>query len=309
LRDKTYTVLTKSFTGSRGGFSKEPLAAGGKKIDKRHILSLRKWFRDYVKGFLGDDAYTNENIALKEHHTYRVCGHCIAIAASLNLPPHQRYMAEAVGLFHDIGRFEQFEKYRTFNDKKSISHGELGAKVMRRENSLSSLDKTEQTIILKGILFHSLKDLPEGEDEDTLFFLKIIRDADKLDILTVLTDYYASEANGSNPALDLDLPDIPEVTGAVIEEIMASRCVNLKNVKTINDFKLLQTSWVFDVNFAYTLRYIREHGFVEKIIKVLPSTDAVQRVYRHLSEFMTRDDGTEDEGRGMRDEGRRGPIE
>jgi hypothetical protein len=133
--------------------------------------------------------------------------------------------------------------------------------------------------------------LPEGEDEETLVFLKLLRDADKLDILNVLTEYYASEANGSNPALDLDLPDIPGITDAVIDEIMESRCVNLKNVHTINDFKLLQTSWVFDINFAYTLRYIREHRFVEKIIKVLPSTEAVQRVYGHLSEFMREDEG------------------
>ena len=247
---------------------------------------MREWFRDYVKRFLGDDAYTNENIALKEHHTYRVCAHCTAIAKSLNLPPHRRYLAEALGLFHDIGRFEQFEKYRTFNDKKSISHGELGADVVRRENPLSPLDKAEQTIILKGILYHSLKDLPRGEDEDTLFYLKVIRDADKLDILSVLTRYYGSEANGSNPALDLDLPDTAEVTPGVVREVLENRCVNLKNVRTINDFKLLQTSWVFDVNFTYTLGYIREHRFIEKIIKVLPPTPEIQGVYRHISDFL-----------------------
>ena len=255
-------------------------------MTEKHILFLRKWFKDYVKGFVGDDPYTKKNVAIKEGHSYRVCGHCIAIARSLDLPREKQYLAEAVGLFHDIGRFEQFEKYRTFNDKQSENHGELGARVMRRENILSQLDAAEQTIILKGIQFHSIKDLPENENEETRFFLKILRDADKLDILNVLTDYYNSEDKDSNPALVLDLPDTPEISEAVIDDIMEKRCVNLKNVRTINDFKLLQTSWVFDVNFDYTLRYIKEHGFIEKIINVLPQTAEIQQVYNHFNERM-----------------------
>jgi hypothetical protein len=157
---------------------------------------------------------------------------------------------------------------------------------MRREKILSQLGTAEQTIILKGIQFHSSKNLPENESEETRFFLKILRDADKLDILNVLTNYYDSEDNGSNPALDLDLPDTPEISKAVIRDVMEKRCVNLKNVRTINDFKLLQTSWVFDVNFDYTLRYIKEHRYIEKIIKVLPQTVEIQQVYNQISERM-----------------------
>jgi hypothetical protein len=100
----------------------------------------------------------------------------------------------------------------------------------------------------------------------------------------VLTDYYNSKDNGSNPALDLDLPDTPEISEVVINDIMKKRCVNLKNVITINDFKLLQVSWVFDVNFDYTLRYIKEHRYIEKIIKVLPQTVEIQQIYNHISE-------------------------
>jgi len=256
-------------------------------MTEKHILSLRKWFKEYVKGFLGDDSYSNENVALKEGHTYRVCGHCIAIARSLDLPMEKQYVTEAIGLFHDIGRFEQFEKYQTFNDKQSENHADLGARVLRRENILSQLDPTDQTIILKGVQFHSIKDLPENENEDIRFFLKIIRDADKLDILNVLSSYYNSEYKGSNPALDLDLPDTPGISKSVIRDVMEQRCVNLKNVRTINDFKLLQTSWVFDVNFDYTLRYIKTNRYVEKIINALPQTVEIQRVYNHINDYLS----------------------
>jgi putative nucleotidyltransferase with HDIG domain len=256
-------------------------------MTKKHILALRKWFKDYVNGFLGDDPYTNENVALKEGHTYRVCGHCAAVARSLNLSREKQYLAETMGLFHDIGRFEQFEKYRTFNDKASENHAELGARVLRRENILSQLNPTEQTIILKGVQFHSMKDVPENESEAACFFLKILRDADKLDILNVLTNYYNSRDNGSNPALDLDLPDTPEISEAVLQDLMEKRCVNLKHVRRINDFKLLQISWVFDVNFDYTLRYIKTHRYIEKIINALPRTIEVQRVYNHINDYLS----------------------
>ncbi|MCP4150613.1 MAG: hypothetical protein GY757_22900, partial [bacterium] len=105
-------------------------------------------------------------------------------------------------------------------------------------------------------------------------------------ILNVLTEYYYSAKFGSNPALDLDMPDSPEISGAVVEDIMNNRCVDLKHVRTINDFKILQTSWVFDISFPYALQYIAEKKYVEKIIGVLPREPVVARVHAHINDFL-----------------------
>ncbi|MCP4220017.1 MAG: HD domain-containing protein [bacterium] len=252
-------------------------------MTEKDILHLRSRFKEYTSTFRSPDPYTDENIVLKIGHTSRVRAHCKAIADSENLPAARKNIAEAVGLFHDIGRFEQFRIYRTFSDKKSENHAELGARVLRREGMLDTLPAHQKHIILDGVQYHNLKDLPAHLDEDTLYYLKIIRDADKLDILNVLTEYYNSADYGNNPALNLDLPDTPKISDVVIQEVLDNRCVNLQNVKTINDFKLLQISWVFDVNFDYTLGYIRTHKYIDKIIGALPVTPGVQKVFDHIN--------------------------
>lgn len=251
-----------------------------------NIEYLRKWYKNYVKKFYGEDDYINENVALKEHHSRRVCNHCMAIADSLKLPEDKKYLAEAAGLYHDIGRFEQFERYKTFNDKNSENHGQLGAKILQREKCLDPLDHSDQLIILKCVQNHGLKDLPANEDEETLVYLKMVRDGDKLDILKVLTDYYSSTNNGNNPALDLDLPDVPVITPAVIQELMENKCVNLKHIKTIYDFRLLQTSWIYDLNFTYSMKYVKKEMYIDKLFNHLPQTDEIQQVYAHINQSL-----------------------
>ena len=36
-----------------------------------------------------------------------------------------------IGLLHDIGRFEQEAQYHTFNDFKSMDHGDYGAEYLK----------------------------------------------------------------------------------------------------------------------------------------------------------------------------------
>lgn len=252
----------------------------------KDILFFRDWLKDYVERFRSDDAYTNENNAVKIGHSLRVCGHCRAISRSLKLTEEKRYLAETIGLLHDIGRFEQFRKYRTFSDGKSENHAELGEAVVRRENILSRLDQREQCIILKGIGFHNRKGIPRDENEETRFFLKIVRDADKMDILEVLAEFYASGDSESNPALVLDLPDSPEVSAAVVEDVLAGQNVDLEHVRFVNDFKLLQTGWVFDLNFPYSLNHIKEHGYMERIMDTLPQTPETQRIHQHITNYL-----------------------
>ena len=214
--------------------------------------------------------------------------HIVGICASLDLKEADIHLAEAVALFHDIGRFEQLKKYQTFNDKKSRNHAELGVEVIERENMLTSLESGEQEIIKKAVKYHNRKDLPAGESERVIFFAKLLRDADKLDILEVLTNYYVSPDYGSNPALELDLPEAKELSKEVVAELLDNKPVNAEKLKSPGDFKILQLSWVFDLNFAYSLAYVNERRFIEKIVATFSTdlTPEIENIHRHVQNYL-----------------------
>ncbi|MDD3566474.1 MAG: hypothetical protein PHN90_12495, partial [Methanothrix sp.] len=50
------------------------------------------------------------------------------------------------------------------------------------------------------------------------------------------------------------------------------------DVKGLNDFKLLQASWIFDLNYWPALLAVRERGYLDRAREVLPRTEEVDRI-------------------------------
>jgi hypothetical protein len=96
------------------------------------------------------------------------------------------------------------------------------------------------------VRYHNRASLPVGEEERCLFFLKMLRDADKIDIWRVVTDYYQNAGNKRNRTIELGLPDVDGVSGPVYESLMNGKIAQMADLKTLNDFKLLQIGWVYD---------------------------------------------------------------
>jgi hypothetical protein len=72
----------------------------------------------------------------------------------------------------------------------------------------------------------------------------------------------------------------------VVLDVLNSRNVSYTDVKTSHDMKLLRLSWIFDINFKYTLLQIKERGFIEKIIKALPSNEEILKVSKYIEEYI-----------------------
>ena len=179
------------------------------------LPELKTWFKDYTRGFSSDDPVVQEGMNLKTDHTRRVCNAIVNIGESLDLSREDLCLAEASGLLHDIGRFEQYSRYRTFSDYRSEDHAALGVKVIKTNKILHRLESAIAQIILRAVEYHNRATLPVGEEERCLFFLKLLRDADKVDIWRVVTDYYRNAGNNRNHTLELDLPDGPGISDSV----------------------------------------------------------------------------------------------
>lgn len=237
------------------------------------VTSLKDWFAGYVSRFYTNDPEYNRPINLKEEHTKRVCGNIIMIGNELGLSQEDLITAEIIALFHDVGRFRQYKIYHTFVDAISVNHARMGLKQIGIHKVFSGLPKDKKLLISKAIAYHNSAYLPEGEDEITLLFMKLIRDADKLDIWKVFLDYYAEKRH--NDAVVLGLPDKPSFTEKVIESIRMRESAKMKDLKTLNDFKLLQISWVFDINFIPSFRAVKNNNFIDMLEDTLPKVSEI----------------------------------
>jgi len=248
-------------------------------MEPEQLKKFRVWFGDYVAGFYGNDEFVNANLKLKEKHSHRVCGEMSYLTGELGLTENQRRIADVTALFHDIGRFEQFAKYRTYSDHRSVNHCLLAVEVLRREKVLEEVDGSEKELIEKAIEYHGIMELPSGLDEECLLFSKLIRDADKLDIFYVVLGYYEQYRDNPNKfALEIEYPDKPWCSEEVVGWILSGQRIDYKKLRTLNDARLCQLGWVYDVNFTATLKRIKQRGFLEKIFDFLPKTEDISKV-------------------------------
>lgn len=249
-------------------------------MEQKQLEELKDWFFGYIKSFYNDDPYINANLARKERHTKRICEEMLNLAKGLNLNPEKTRLAEAIALLHDTGRFPQFVKYRTYNDSKSINHCLLGIEELQRTKALAKFDTKEQEIILQAIKWHGEKDVPADLKGDCLLFTKMVRDADKVDIFFSVTNFYTEYAKDPKKVemLEIEVPDTPEYTQSIIEQLLRQEKVDYRDLNTWNDMKLLQLAWIYDINFEAALKRIKEKNYIETILEYLPRDEQIAKV-------------------------------
>ena len=256
-------------------------------MEQENLEQFKTWFDDYVAGFYGDDEFVNANLKLKEEHSRRTREEMRYLTNELGLTDNQRRIAEAIALFHDIGRFKQFVRYRTYNDPRSVNHSLLGLEVLHETKVLEGLKRKEKQLIEKAIEYHGLKELPNDLDGESLLFAKLIRDADKIDVFYVVTEYYKQYREKPEEfKLELELPDEPAYSAEVVEEVLCQGRIDYSRLQTLNDMKLCQLAWVYDVNFTATLKRIKQRRLLEKMFDFLPATEDINKVRKKIFQYV-----------------------
>jgi putative nucleotidyltransferase with HDIG domain len=250
------------------------------------VAQYRSWFTRFVQDHAEQSGQDQQNIVLKDAHTSQVCGNARRIAEELGLDDRTSAIAETIALFHDVGRFPQYRRYRTFRDSLSVNHAVLGAQVLLERNVLQDLSTPERSLIVRAVVLHNVFTLPQGLDNEVLLHAKLVRDADKLDIWRVFVEYFALAPADRPTAAGLGLPDTPEHSPGVLESLERREMVRLTSLRTLNDFKLLQLAWIYDLNFAPSLRMVVERGIIERLSASVPQTPAVRRALGNLRQYV-----------------------
>jgi hypothetical protein len=113
-----------------------------------------------------------------------------------------------------------------------------------------------------------------------------LRDADKLDIWRLVIDYYYAKEGEKNHAISVGFKDSPGVSSEVSDDVCNRRIVHSKHLRNLNDFKLLQMGWVFDLNFVPTFQTVARRRYIDRLRAVLPSTPEFDRAYSVVRSYL-----------------------
>ena len=242
------------------------------------IDKLYEQFDKYVSKF----DKTQGRIKLKIDHIKRVTKICKMLAKHLKLNDEQTRLAEAIGIFHDIGRFKQVEMYDTFNDRDSINHAELGVKILFQDSLIDDFEIEEKykKIIKLAVLNHNKDKIEEGLTEEENLFCKIIRDADKLDIFYVLCNYDFESAFWYKDF------KIEEVSKEIMHELKDIHKLDYGNIKNNADQIAVPFAYTFDLNFEFSLRYLKEKRYLDEFTKLVCEQFKSKKVHEQTREML-----------------------
>jgi len=248
--------------------------------DDVHFLT--SWFEEYTKSHPSENEKVEANLIYKKEHSLRVRDYMLSLGRDLQLDMNQMFLAEVIGLFHDIGRFEQFVKYRTFKDHRSEDHAKLGLSVLEQNQVFSGrMSQLEKDIILTAIRNHNQRVIDENVVENTLLFCRLIRDADKLDILDQIINFY--EKPWRTPYLAVDSNHTDEsYSPEIIQGILSGEQISYTSAKTPVDIKLIRLSWLLDLTFPTALEIAKSKRYLERLREFIPVTEDTLKVFQYI---------------------------
>lgn len=255
-------------------------------MNRQEFSRLRQYFNSYVDSFRDVDAKLHPMMELKLQHSLRVADEARGIATDLGWAESEVVLAETVGLFHDVGRFLQYQKYQTYYDPKSVNHGCLGFQILRDSDWLNLAAADEKTIILESVRLHNVHSLPVDLSAELKKFVDLVRDADKLDIYHVVNSAFDKDNLKDNPGIMWNMPRDFSPDSIILKDLRDHRQASYLDVKSQADFCLLQLCWIYDLNYQPAIRRIHERNIVEKLAGRLPENEVLTRAICELKDFV-----------------------
>lgn len=228
------------------------------------IESAKQELINYVK----QQKIDNPRVIRKLGHIMRVAEISRKLAIDLKLTEEQVQLAELIGLLHDIGRFKQ---YQIFNENtnsimldtsEKFNHGEVGVEVLKKDNYIRKYmqeDKYDE-IIYTAVYEHNRYKLSQGLTKEKELFCKIIKDADKIDLIYEGVDIYWKQKE------EIQEIETGELSKEMLKDFYQYKLANNRNRVSKTDQILRFTSFVFDINFLYSFKVLKENNHISQMI-------------------------------------------
>ena len=214
----------------------------------------------------------DKDIRLKYDHSYRVAELQVKYAKLLGFSKEDIEIAKVIGLVHDIGRFEQIKRYKTYMDHVSMDHGTFGAKLLFEDGLIEGIcDNKEWYPIIKfAIIAHNQWQFKKCDDERMNMHAMLIRDTDKIDVL-----YLSGTLKETNL-----YPDDSKVSEKVKEYFWKHMLVDHRELKTHNDDFVVKFAYPLDINYGVVYKEIKE--LFEKFYDEIKDNEDILEIYNYV---------------------------
>ena len=230
-------------------------------------------YREFEEFVYNNFDFNEGAIRRKYYHSKRVSTISKKIAENLSWPLEDVKLATQIGLLHDIGRFDEWTTYKCFN--KYMDHGSYGAYLLNKEeNTLRfNIKESEKQKLLDAIYYHNKLKLPASLKNNK--FCKLIRDADKLDIIYQLSQREIVMENNTNV-----------ISKEVFKEFNKGVTITNKYVKTYADKVLSILALVYDINYAYTFELLKDFNYINKIYDSLENKEFYKDYFDKINKYI-----------------------
>ncbi len=249
------------------------------------MINIENAKKELVK-HVNELSIDNPRIQMKLGHIIRVAENCKKLAIHLKLTEEQIQLAELIGLLHDIGRFEQY-KIIDKKQKEKFNHGETGVEILKKDNYIRKYieEDTYDDIIYTAVQEHNKYQISEGLSQEKELFCKMIRDADKLDLIYEGAVIYWEEPERRRQVEEGKLSE------KMLENVYQKKLADSRNRISETDQILRFASYVFDINFSYSFKVLKENDNMNKMIDKfyyqIPKTrDEMMKVKRIVNEYI-----------------------
>jgi HD superfamily phosphohydrolase YqeK len=243
------------------------------------IINAKKEFKKYISNYNPE----HPRVALKISHIGRVTENCKMIAEYLGLSDEEVKLAQLIGLFHDIGRFEQIRIADTFSDKDSgVNHAELSNNVLFEDGLIRNFitDDSYDKIIKTAVYNHNRAFIDPNISEKEMLFSKIIRDADKLDIFYVTT-FEPFPTFFWHKGFNQD-----EINSIVLSQVEQKSLVDYTCIKNNADQITIFYAYVFDLYFDITLQIVKENKYLETYTENIKKNFKSEKIHKQANHLL-----------------------
>ena len=229
---------------------------------------VSKVFDKYVNNY----DMKEDKISLKYHHSYAVSKLMGDLAIRLGLNQEEIEIAKIIGLLHDIGRFEQWKKFKSFSDN-NVDHADESCNYLFNDGHIREFidDDKYDLVIENAIRYHNKLTIPEI-DNYSCMFTKMIRDMDKVDIYKQCAIHYEYTFNKD------------EVNKEVIDCFNKEESVPHKFRKSKSDSIIVMLAFIFDINFDESFDILVETDNFDLFLSLVEATPGSEEEWRKIRE-------------------------